>query len=79
MNFDLGIDVPATFSIVLKNAQGAIGTPFSKAIPAIVPPRAFTMNWSPFPNLGNVTVVPQLSASPGQPLCAEWTTVDTAQ
>jgi virginiamycin B lyase len=79
MNFDLGIDIPATFSIGLRNAAGPIGTPFSRAIPATVPPRAFTMNWSHFPNLGAVTVVPHLATAAGQSLCAEWTTVDTAQ
>ena len=79
MNFDLGVDVPAIFSILLKGAGSPIETPFSKSIPATVPPRVFTMTWSPFPDLGRVTVVPQLSAAPGQPLCAEWATVNTAQ
>ena len=52
MNFNLGINTPATFAIELLNSSGPIGTPFSHAIPAVVPPKAFTVNWSPFPSLG---------------------------
>jgi len=77
MNFHLGIDTPATFSILLHDAQGEF-QPFSKSIPAVVPPRAFTMAWSGFSDKGNVTVRPQLAAAGGQGLCAEWTTVNTA-
>jgi hypothetical protein len=79
MNFNLGIDTPATFNIVLRDSTGPFAKPFSKAIPAVVPPQAFTMNWPNFPNRGHITVRPTLTAGPGQPVCAEWTTVDTAQ
>ena len=65
MNFDLGIDTPASFNILLKNANGT-KAPFSKPIAAVVPPQAFTMTWSDFPDLGTVTVEPQLSAGVGQ-------------
>jgi hypothetical protein len=82
MNFDLGIDTPATFSIHLRNANGPIGDPFSENIPAVAPPHAFTMSWSSFPDLGEVTVQPTLAAQPGGQsglgLCSEWTTVNTA-
>jgi hypothetical protein len=78
MNFDLGIDTPATFDIVLFNSTGPFATPFSKSIPAVVPPKAFTLNWSPFPNLGTIQVRPELGSGPGQGLCAEWMTVNTA-
>ena len=79
MNFHLGVDTPATFDIVLRDSTGPFAQPFSQAIPAVVPPQAFTMNWGNFPNKGEVTVVPLLTAGPGQGLCAEWATVDTAQ
>jgi virginiamycin B lyase len=80
MNFNMGIDTPATFNILLKNAAGdPVGEPFSKAISPVVPPRAFTMNWNPFPNQGSVIVQPTLTAGPGQALCSEWTAVNTAQ
>jgi virginiamycin B lyase len=79
MNFNLGTDTPATFNIVLLDSTGPFALPFSMAVPAVVPPRAFTMNWSPFPDLGTVTVMPDLVRAPGQGLCAEWTTVNTAQ
>jgi hypothetical protein len=65
MNFNLGVDTPATFNIILHNASGPFGEPFSKAIPAVVPPHAFTMTWSSFPNLGEVTVEPTLATQPG--------------
>jgi len=79
MNFNLGTSTPATFDVVLINSTGPFAAPFSDAIPAIVPPTTFTMNWSPFPNLGTITVRPELGTGPGQGLCAEWTTVNTAQ
>ena len=79
MNFNLGTAAPATFDIVLRDSTGPFGEPVSKAIPAVVPPKAFTIDWSNFPNKGDVTVVPQLIAGSGQGLCAEWTTVNTAQ
>ena len=78
MNFDLGVDEPATFDILLRTSTGT-DVPFSLAIPAVVPPNTFTMNWSAVPNLGEVVVQPALSAGPGQSLCSEWTTVNTAQ
>jgi streptogramin lyase len=80
MNFDLGIDTSANLNIVLQKSDGTpIGEPFSKAISPQVPPQAFTMTWNSVPNLGIITVKPILSAGPGDPLCSEWTTVDTAQ
>ena len=79
MNFNLGTSTPATFDIVLINSTGPFAVPFSKAIPAIVPPQAFTLNWTPFPNLGTIRVRLELGSAPGQGLCAEWTTVNTAQ
>ena len=77
MNFNLAIDTAATFNILLHTSTG-VSKPFSRAISAVVPPQAFTMNWSSFPNLGNVTVQPVLTAGPGQAICSEWTTVNTA-
>jgi len=82
MNFNLGIDTPATFAIHLRDASGPFGEPFLKAIPAVVPPQAFTMTWSSFPNLGKVTVEPSLATQPGGAglgLCSEWATVNMAQ
>ena len=79
MNFDLGTAVPAIFDIHLRQGGVTIGTPYSHMIPAIVPPKPFTIAWSDFPNLGTVTVEPQLIAPPGQALCAEWQHVNTAQ
>jgi streptogramin lyase len=78
MHFNLGIDTPATFNILLEDTTGT-QRPFSRAIPAVVPPQAFTLTWGSFPNLGTVTVIPGLSSAPGQPICAEWATVNTAQ
>ena len=60
MNFNLGINTPATFNIVLLDANGPFAHPFSQAIPAVAPPHAFSMNWSPFPNKGTITVRPEL-------------------
>jgi hypothetical protein len=77
MNFDLGIDTPATFNILLHKSDG-VSRPFSKAIPAAVPPQTFTMNWT-LPDLGKVTVEPVLTTGPGQAICSEWTTVNTAR
>lgn len=82
MSFSLGINIPAAFHIHLRNTSGPIGQPFSKQISAVVPPQEFTMNWSPFPNLGEVIVEPSLATQPGGTglgLCAEWTTVNTSQ
>jgi hypothetical protein len=82
MNFNLGIDVPATFSIHLINSNGSIAVPYSKGIPPVVPVQGFTLTWSPFPDPGEVTVEPILARQPGGSglsLCSEWTTVNTAQ
>jgi virginiamycin B lyase len=79
MKFDLGIDRPATFNILLLDAGGPIGEPFSKNIPAVVPPYSFTMTWTGFPDVGEVKVQPVLSTPPGGAglaLCSEWTTVN---
>ena len=77
MNFVLGTSTPATFDIVLLDANGPFAVPFSRSIPAVVPPRAFSMNWSPFPNKGAIMVRPQLGSEPGQGLCSEWTKMNT--
>lgn len=77
MNFNLGIAEPAIFNILLKDASGTV-VPFSKSIRAVVPPQALTMTWRDIPDLGMVTVEPELTAGSGQPLCGEWTTVNTA-
>jgi hypothetical protein len=79
MNFNLGIDTPATFGVLALNASGAINTLFERHIPAIVPPKAFTLIKNSFPNLGTVTLSAGLDSSPGQVICAEWTTVNAAQ
>jgi hypothetical protein len=79
MNFDLRISTPATFTIHLHNASGPIEAALSRAIAAIVPPQAFTMSWSQLPDLGTVTVVPQLATGSCQSLCGEWATVNTSQ
>src|SRR5580658_9255507 len=79
MDFNLGIDTPATFNILLRNPSGPIGVPFSKAIQPVVPPQAFTERWHNVPNLGEVTVQSTLTAGPGQVICSEWTTLSTAQ
>jgi streptogramin lyase len=79
MNFNLGINTPAIFDIVLLNSKGPFAKPFSRSIQPRVPPKAFTMIWAPFPNLGTIAVRPALGSAPGQGLCAEWTTVNTAQ
>jgi virginiamycin B lyase len=79
LNFDLGIDTPAAFNILLKNSAGTtIGDLLSKEIPGAVPPQAFSIEWDSFPNLGEVTVLPVLGSGSGQPICSEWSTVNTA-
>jgi hypothetical protein len=78
MNFNLGIDTPATFDILLHSASG-VARPFSKEIPATVPPRAFTMTWSDVPNLGDVTIQAALTTGAGQAICSEWNGVNTGQ
>jgi virginiamycin B lyase len=79
MNFNLGIDTPANFDIVLVNSTGPFEKPFSRAISAEVPPTAFTMTWKSFPNLGTIKVRSALGSGPGQGYCAEWSTVNTTQ
>lgn len=79
MDFDLGIDTPAMFNIFLHTANGVL-QPYTKSIPAVVPPRAFTFSWSDFPNLGTVTVESTLADQPGGSglgICGEWRTVNT--
>jgi virginiamycin B lyase len=79
LNFDLGIDTPAGSNVLLKNSTGAtIGDLLAKAIPPAIPPHAFGIEWDSFPNLGEVTVQSVLSSGPGQPICSEWATVNTA-
>jgi hypothetical protein len=81
MNYSLGINMPANFSIILKHGGVTFAMPFSQNIPAIVPPQAFTMTWDSVPDLGEATVEPILSTQPGGAelaLCTEWTAVNTA-
>ena len=78
MNYNLGITTPATFNILLANSAGPVGKPFSKAIGPVTPVQAFTMIWSPFPNLGAVTVHPVLATGTGDVQCSEWATVDSS-
>jgi hypothetical protein len=78
MNFSLGIDTPATFNILLHSASGAL-KPFSKEIPATVPPQPFTMTWTDVPDLGDVTVQALLTAGAGRAICSEWNGVNTSQ
>jgi virginiamycin B lyase len=81
MHFHLAIDTPATFSVLLHTPTGVLKL-FSQAIGATVPPKAFTRTWRSVPNIGIITVEPVLAAGTGgsgQGLCAEWTTVNTAQ
>jgi hypothetical protein len=79
MNFDLGINVPASFGIALLDSSGPIGTPFIQSIPAVVPPQTFTLTWNSVPNEGTITVRPELGSAPGQGYCAEWSTINTAE
>jgi hypothetical protein len=78
MKFDLGIDTPAMFDILIHTTTG-VGRPLSREIRAVVPPRAFTMIWSDVPNLGDVTVQAVLTAGEGRAICSEWNGVNTAQ
>ena len=66
MNFLLGIDTPAMFRIYLRKSTGPYTLAFSKMIPSVVPPRAFTMTWSPFPDLGEVTVRARVGNTAGR-------------
>ena len=53
MSFDLGIDTPANFNILLLDATGGlIGEPFSRTISPVVPPAAFSLTWSNLQNRG---------------------------
>lgn len=79
MNYDLGIDTPPTFDIILHGPSGPIGEPYSKEIEALSSPYAFTMNWTTVPNVGDVTVQAILQTGAGQPICSQWTTVNTTE
>jgi streptogramin lyase len=73
-NFNLGVALPAIWVV-------AAGTTdlVKENTPPVAPPRAFSVNFEPFPNDGNVTVSSTLSTGLGRTLCAEWTTVNTAR
>jgi hypothetical protein len=71
-NFDLGVALPAIWVV----AAGTTDLVKEKT-PPVAPPRAFSVNFEPFPNDGNVTVSSTLSTGRGRTLCAEWTTVNT--
>jgi hypothetical protein len=82
LNFDLGIDTPATFSIHLSNANGPLGAGLSRDIGAVVPPRQFSLTLQSLPNTSPIRVESGLATQPGGAglgLCSEWTTVSTAQ
>jgi len=46
MNFNLGVDSPADFKIVLHNSTGPFAEPLSRSISPVVPPRAFSITFS---------------------------------
>ena len=76
LNFNLGIDTPATWFINLRNRKQLRLEP----IPAVVPPDSFTLTFGPgFPNLGEVTIVSGLETAPGEGLCYETVTVNTGE
>jgi streptogramin lyase len=78
MKFDLGINTPATFNILLHTATGATEL-FSKEVLEVVPPRAFTLDRNELPDLGDATIQAVLTAGAGQAICSEWTGVDISQ
>ena len=79
MNFNLGIDTPATWYATLHTGTGGVKRLWSKPIPAVVPPDSFTRTFGPgFPNLGDVTILSGLETA-GEGLCYETVTVNTAQ
>jgi virginiamycin B lyase len=77
MSFDLGVDTPANFEVLLTTSAGT-SKPISRQIPAVAPPHPFTISFPNFKNHGQVKVEPVISSASGQALCAEWTTVNTA-
>lgn len=79
LNYDLAIDKPATFEVLLIGVSGPIGSPVSKPAKAVVPPQVFTEKWPNIPDLGTITVQSSLTAGPGQVIRSQWTTVNTAQ
>jgi streptogramin lyase len=74
MNFNLGLNRPAIWSISAGNGFG-----LRRPIHAVTPPYAFMMHWRPYPSGGNARVKSSLSDEAGDVLCSEWTTVNTAQ
>lgn len=70
-NFNLGINVPAVWTIVANDASL-----LSKNIPGVAPPRPFSFNWQPFPPARDIVVTSTLSQRAA--LCSEWTTVNNA-
>ncbi len=79
MNFDLGIDTPATFNIILRNPSGPVSEPVSTQVGPFAHPHAFALQLTSVPNLGILNVRPILAAGPGQPICSAWQNVDTSQ
>jgi virginiamycin B lyase len=80
LNYNLGIDTPATFNVLLHTSAG-VSEPFSEEIPVTVPPLAFSKVLSPFPDFGTVVVESTLANDPGGNglgICGEWTTVGTS-
>ena len=73
MNFELGIDTPATFNILLHKSGGTV-RPFSESISAVVPPKAFSMDWT-VPDLSGAVVQPLLTTGSGEVMCSQWTTI----
>ena len=74
VGFDLGIDTPAIWSMVV---QGALSQ--SQAIPAVAPPQAFSFSFNTAPGRTHATVESALSDASGQTICSEWVTVQTVK
>jgi hypothetical protein len=80
MNFNLGIDTPAIWFGNLSTSTGGGRQLWSKPIPAVVPPDSFTLTFAQyFPDPGTMTVGSGLETAPGEGLCWETVSVNTAQ
>jgi sugar lactone lactonase YvrE len=76
MNFDLGIDTPASFDVeFLTSTKTVQSVPIP--IPRVVPPHPFTLTRTNLPDVGEFTVVSSLMDSSGTTVCSEWTTSTT--
>jgi hypothetical protein len=80
MSFNLGIDTAADWFASLHTSTGGVEQLWLAPIPAVVPPDSFTRMLGPgFPNVGELTVISGLETAPGQGLCYETATANTAQ